>query len=412
MNPYSTLSETGLLKWYASKAKKGIVEIGVLNGDTTRELADVAKVPIYGIDPFIPDSMDPGLIGNKEQVLEKMKGKDFTLFCDYSWNVARNFQQQFDMIFIDGDHQYTAVKRDVADWWSKLADGGMMFIHDSAPVVSVPSDFKGHEGPVRLVKELETNYKKIGTWDTITGFKKGPPDIRYTIGYAFHNRLDLVPRIIAGLAENIGDKARYIFILDGCSDILAKTVRSLSEKLGLVKFIEAPDVFELASNNLLLTAFCTDYLAIFQDDMVLKDPNLLENLNACVDRYPYSIGVIGCRSGFFAGYSDMSSSEFDKNENTKHILKPGETAVAWMVNRGPIVLSSELLKVIGRLDISYAKSGAYSEMDYCLRAAKVGFINVVMGADLEHARDFNKKLVPFDNAARDTFIKKWSEIRL
>lgn len=421
MNPYSTPVETGILRWYASRAKKGVVEIGVLNGDTSRELAEMAKVPMYGIDPFIPDSMDPSLQGDKNAVLEKMKGyKNFTLLSDYSWKVVDSFKHEFDMIFIDGDHRYEAVKKDVDQWWPKLAVNGVMFIHDSAHVISVPSEFKGHAGPVQLVEELSKLYEKIGTWDTLTGFKKRETDFvakpKYTVGYAFHGQEDLVPRVMEGLAKNIGGKAEYIFILDGCPESLTKAVKTLSKELGTdkVRFIDTPDIFELASNNLLLKNLRTAYLIIFQEDMVLKDANLLKNLDVCIDKYPYSIGVIGGRAGFFSGYADMSCSAFDKNKMTSRILMPGETAIVWMVNRGPLIISAELMKTIGIINTEYAKSGAYSEMDYCLRAAAAGFINVVMGIDMEHIRnqEQNKLLWKLDSEARETFIKKWPEVRI
>lgn len=416
MNPYSTETETNVLRWYASKAKKGIVEIGVLNGETTKVMGAVATVPIYGIDPFVEDSMSPGLIGNKQKVMENMTDcKNFTLYEAYSHDIVGRFNHEFDMIFIDGDHRYESVKKDVEDWWPRLAVGGMMFIHDSAPVVSVSSEFKGHEGPVRLVREMAASCKKVGAWDTITGFKKekaGPVvRPRYTIGYAFHDKEDLATRIIDALSINVGDKAQYSFIFDGCKDETEKIVRNLSASLyGEVDFKITPDIFELASNNLLLQSFSTDFLIIFQDDMILRDPNMLKNLDACIDKYPYSIGVIGCRSGFFSGYSDMASSAFDKNENTKRILAPGETSVVWMVNRGPIVISAELRRAIGLIDVSYGKSGAFSEMDYCLQAARAGFVNVAMGLAMEHIRNFNKALTPLDNEARKVFIKKWPEV--
>jgi hypothetical protein len=81
-----------------------------------------------------------------------------------------------------------------------------------------------------------------------------------------------------------------------------------------------------------------------------------------------------------------------------------------MVNRGPIVISAELRRAIGLLDVSYGKSGAFSEMDYCLQAARAGFVNVAMGLAMEHIRNFNKALTPLDNEARKVFIKKWPEV--
>jgi predicted O-methyltransferase YrrM len=37
-----------------------------------------------------------------------------------------------DMIFIDGDHEYTAVRRDIANAKRKLAPGGLLCGHDAS----------------------------------------------------------------------------------------------------------------------------------------------------------------------------------------------------------------------------------------------------------------------------------------
>jgi hypothetical protein len=83
-----------------------------------------------------------------------------------------------------------------------------------------------------------------------------------------------------------------------------------------------------------------------------------------------------------------------------------------MVNRGPIVISAELRRAIGILDTGYGKSGAFSEMDYCIRAVQAGFVNVAMGLAMDHVRNFNKDLTPMDNEAKKVFVRKWPEVKI
>ena len=173
---WTTDSEKNLLQKYAKQAKVGIVEIGILDGGTTKEMALVASVPLYGIDPLIPDSMNKRLIGTEEKVRNNLAFyPQFTFIKDFSFNVAKTWQTPFDFIFIDGDHTYEAVKKDYEDWLSLIAPGGYIAFHDSAPTtINGTVVFEGWEGCIQLVKELKNDprVKFIEVNDSITVFQK------------------------------------------------------------------------------------------------------------------------------------------------------------------------------------------------------------------------------------------------
>lgn len=173
MARYTTEAEVRLLQKYAKQAKVGIVEIGVLDGETTKMMSLNSTAPIYGIDPIIGDSMDQNLIGSQDQILNNMSHyKDFKFYKDFSYNVSPTWENKFDFIFIDGDHQYDAVKRDFEEWFSLLEIGGYIAFHDSGTVTSIPADFKGWEGCIQLVEELKTSITWIENVDTINVFQK------------------------------------------------------------------------------------------------------------------------------------------------------------------------------------------------------------------------------------------------
>ncbi len=172
---FGTELELATLERYAGNAKVGIVEIGVLDGGTTREMALFAKVPMYGIDPIIVDSMKADLKGHEEIIRSNMSFyKQFSFFKDYSFNVAKSWDKPFDFIFIDGDHSYEACKQDFEDWYPLLSSGGFVAFHDSAPVTSVTVPHKGYEGPIRVVTELKKDSRVafVETADSITVFRK------------------------------------------------------------------------------------------------------------------------------------------------------------------------------------------------------------------------------------------------
>ncbi|MBI2436498.1 MAG: class I SAM-dependent methyltransferase [Candidatus Magasanikbacteria bacterium] len=171
-----TQFEIETLQYYAKRATRGIIEIGVLDAGTTREMGLVAHVPIYGIDPLIPDSMDSNLHGSIDIVKNNMKFyTQFHFFNDYSYNVVKTWDNAFDFIFIDGDHRYDAVKQDFEDWYPLLSDNGFVAFHDAAPVTSDPHNpHQGYEGPIRLVEELGSfdGLKYIGSYDSLVVFQK------------------------------------------------------------------------------------------------------------------------------------------------------------------------------------------------------------------------------------------------
>lgn len=172
---FSTDLEVKTLQKYAHNATVGIVEIGVLDGLTTREMAKVSQVPIYGIDPIVSDSMNKRLIGSVEKIRNNLDFyPNFVFINDYSFNVVNNWSKQFDLIFIDGDHTYEAVKQDFSQWFPLLQSGGVIAFHDSAPVTSMPDAFDGWPGPVQLVAELKNNpaLEFLEAQDSLSVFRK------------------------------------------------------------------------------------------------------------------------------------------------------------------------------------------------------------------------------------------------
>lgn len=157
----------------AKKCKLGIVEIGILFGDTSRVLAQSnISVPVYGIDPLIPDSMNSTLVGTQAAIKKNTEDlKNFHFINDFSFNVIKNWDYPFDYLFIDGSHIYEDVKKDFEDWYPKLAKGGIISLHDSTM-------FRGGqrywEGPSRVADELifDERLEFIKSKGRVTVFRK------------------------------------------------------------------------------------------------------------------------------------------------------------------------------------------------------------------------------------------------
>ncbi len=151
----------------------GVVEIGILNGDTTKILAQAnPAIPVYGIDPLIPDSMNPDLIGSEENIAKNMQGlKNFYFIKDFSYNVIKNWDKAFDYLLIDGSHIYEDVRKDFEDWFPKLAPGGLVSFHDSTMNRGGEPYW---EGPSKCADELiyDPRVDLVGSVARLTIFRK------------------------------------------------------------------------------------------------------------------------------------------------------------------------------------------------------------------------------------------------
>lgn len=212
----------------------------------------------------------------------------------------------------------------------------------------------------------------------------------FTIGYPIHNKGYMIDEIINGLAYSIGDsdhEIKYRFILDGCTDKSKEVLEKLMPENS--SYIETDNLFQLKTNNILVNNFDTDFLVIFQDDMVLRDTNFLDNILRVYERYGDKLGLLGCRDGFNEGFSDMCGSHFSASARCKTKLGSGINRERMMVNIGPIVFTQKLVEKMGCFDEIYTR-GTYEEMEYSLKCTLAGLKTVVMGVDLTHSKFTHK----------------------
>lgn len=134
------------LQWLAEQASKHsvIVELGSFCGRSTRALADNTPGKVYAIDdwkgvrktqwgPATKEMQDDGPISfvafcqNMEDHL-LVTGKVKPIRMDHAevellWP---RLPDSPDMVFIDGDHDYASVKRDIMIWSQRIEEGGLL----------------------------------------------------------------------------------------------------------------------------------------------------------------------------------------------------------------------------------------------------------------------------------------------
>lgn len=128
----------GLMISYLAEGKKRIVEIGTFMGASAESILKTMHPEGHLISIDVPTcppkyaAMFPTFVRDegRRQRLEPYEGR-FSIVLSDSITVSTWFPDKyFDMVYIDGDHTYDAVMRDIRAWLPKLRDGGYLCGHD------------------------------------------------------------------------------------------------------------------------------------------------------------------------------------------------------------------------------------------------------------------------------------------
>jgi predicted O-methyltransferase YrrM len=152
------------LRWLATQASRcqSIVEVGSYAGRSTRALADNCPGKVTAVDTWAPgpwtkdiDWMTDDLASQYERFRANMsphiaEGKVVPV-RESSVNAANSATVAYDMIFIDGAHDYASVKKDILVWGALTR--GLLCGHDY-----------DHPGVKQAVTELVPNHENpVGT---------------------------------------------------------------------------------------------------------------------------------------------------------------------------------------------------------------------------------------------------------
>jgi len=123
-----------LINTFLHKQETG-VEIGINEGQTSHHLLSNTGVHLYMIDPWktwkgwsTQDQCDQDYV----QVcsFEKEFPGRVTVFRNKSEDVADKVPDNLDFIFIDGNHDYEYIKKDLEMWVPKVRSNGLVMGHD------------------------------------------------------------------------------------------------------------------------------------------------------------------------------------------------------------------------------------------------------------------------------------------
>ena len=129
-----------------------IVEIGSWKGRSTTWLASGARLAgqrVYAIDPPRASREDPA-VETLNDFLDNLARNGLADVVEpivmTSEQAAAHIAGPIELLFIDGDHSYEAVRRDAELWLPRLMDGGTVMFHDAATAA--------YTGPRRIVRRM------------------------------------------------------------------------------------------------------------------------------------------------------------------------------------------------------------------------------------------------------------------
>jgi len=131
------------------ESKSNIIEIGSYLGASSCFFALGAlknNSKVYCIDTWKNEGMSEGEKDTFEEFCENIEPlKDFIrILRGKSVDMAKNFSEEIDLLFIDGDHSYDAVRADVEAWLPKVKNDGIVVFHDigwAEGVIKVVNEF-------------------------------------------------------------------------------------------------------------------------------------------------------------------------------------------------------------------------------------------------------------------------------
>ena len=121
------------------------VEIGCFRGKSLACVADIIiekDVAVLAVDPFDiadnPDYIEPGVEAKKSGMYEDFIStldlcgiqNQIVVMTKLSVDVASHLQEKYNLVFIDGDHSYSAVCDDIKAWSPLIEEGGILCGHD------------------------------------------------------------------------------------------------------------------------------------------------------------------------------------------------------------------------------------------------------------------------------------------
>lgn len=153
-------------------------EVGVWEGKMAEKLLERPGLTLYMVDRWVPPeegdsyltsgaayALEPKEVYERvyvkaREVAKRFPGRAYILRGDSARTAAQFEDGSLDFVFIDGDHSYQGVARDIAAWRSKVKPGGLLSGHD----YDHPKQGAVKDAVTDLIGDVETGANRTWFW--------------------------------------------------------------------------------------------------------------------------------------------------------------------------------------------------------------------------------------------------------
>lgn len=285
-----------------------------------------------------------------------------------------------DLFFLDGARSYEFVKRDIQDYWPKLKIGGIFLGHDY-------SEQKEHRGVVRAANEtFGWNLQKLENsrmflikkyqddlWaDRVDGGKKATGPRKHDIIIPYFHGQQRTCKCIQNVIEH-SENYRIIATADGSRISEIKTIeQTLETTERFTHLINLVNIGFPGNTNRALKIADAKYITVINNDITVRE-DWLKKLEE---------EFLRCGKNCFIGSSGAAVSQIGGNTSSSRF--PEVDYLGWSI----IFSSKKCFDRVGLLDEHFS-IGYYEDVDFGLRAKKLGIKSYVFSPPVSHDGGFS-----------------------
>jgi glucosyl-dolichyl phosphate glucuronosyltransferase len=277
ISPFLTKQECNLLFQLSKQLSQGaiVVEIGSYIGGSTSCLAvglaetkNVGKV--YAVDTWLNDAVSEKQRDTYTEFLENTRSLHqwITPLRGFSKDIAEQFDDSIDLLFVDGDHSYEGVSTDLEAWLPKVKDGGIVVFHDYNWSEDIKQAIREFIVPLQIEGG---HYCDSIYWTRISQQQNSQNSPYVVVAIPTYQRREYVLDSLKGVIHQETDLSYEVLVLDNaCEPELQKQVEEIAANSKTkIRYIPVPEIGLHQARNAAALNSSAEIIAYIDDDTIV-----------------------------------------------------------------------------------------------------------------------------------------------